>query len=183
MRASKIIRQFECSKNQVPNPLFRVQYSGNQSLKARCKATFKTTSDFKAAVELHLQWCSCKPTPFVSMFADREHATTWAQRLLEHGYTDVFLLEIDSSKLGSLFDVRELVIHQEIKTSVPEYLYEDEFLVLYEIPKTSIIRKTSVNRSETSDTYESSDSSEEEIETELSRYLKALDVEYDKRFR
>ncbi|KAL3662193.1 hypothetical protein V7S43_012992 [Phytophthora oleae] len=181
MRPSKIVAQFECSKNQVPSPLFRVRYSGNQSLKARSKPTFKSASDFKTAVELHLQWCSCEPTPFVSVFADKEHATKWAQRLLEHGYHDVVLLELDSSKLGALFNVRELVVRQEIETSLAEYLYEDEFLVLREIPKASIISTLPVNCCQTGVDYESSDSSEEEIDTRLSRYLKALDLEYERR--
>ncbi|KAE9348134.1 hypothetical protein PF008_g7497 [Phytophthora fragariae] len=125
---SKIMAQYECGEGQVPARLFRVRYSGNQSLKARAKPSFKSPSDFKVMVESHLKWCSCEPTPFVSLFASKDHAITWARQLLGHGYRDVVLLEIDAGRLSPLFCVRDLVQHRGVRTTLAGYLYEDEYL-------------------------------------------------------
>ncbi|OWY96585.1 hypothetical protein PHMEG_00033118 [Phytophthora megakarya] len=139
---AKIVAQYEC--DQIPSKLYRVRYSGNQSLKSRCRPAFTVSNDFKTAVEQHLTWCSCEPTPFVSLFGDQNHAMNWAHHLLEHGYHDVVLLEIDSSRLGPLFRVRDLVTNHKVQTTLPEYMYQDEYLVLRKIPRRSIINKISV---------------------------------------
>ncbi|KAG6615370.1 elongator complex protein 6 [Phytophthora cinnamomi] len=143
---SKIVAQYECREDQIPARLYRVRYSGNPSLKARAKPSFKSPNDFKATVEAHLTWCSCEPTPFVSLFASKDHAMTWAQHLLEHGYRDVILLDVDSGRLGPLFRVRDLVENREIRTTLPEHLYEDEYLVLRKIPKRSVVSGAGVLR-------------------------------------
>ncbi|GMF43715.1 unnamed protein product [Phytophthora fragariaefolia] len=142
------------------------RYSGNQSLKARAKPSFKSPSDFKTAVEYHLKWCSCEPTPFVSLFASKDHAETWARQLLDHGYRDVVVLEIDSGRLGPLFRVRELVELRGVHTTLPEHLYEDEFLVLRKISKRSVVGGAGVLQANVNGkydpAYESSDTDGEE---------------------
>jgi hypothetical protein len=161
--ASKIAAQFACSAEKLPDKLYRVRYSGNQSLKARTRPAFKSTRAFKQIVELHLKWCSCEPTPFVSLFATESHAASWAQHLLEHGYRDVVILEIDPSRLSALFRVWELVDRKDVSTTLPQYMYDDEFLVLRKIPRRSIVNKTAVARDdavelEDESDYDSSDS-------------------------
>ncbi|KAE8893186.1 hypothetical protein PF005_g7946 [Phytophthora fragariae] len=163
---SKIMAQYECGEGQVPARLFRVRYSGNQSLKARAKPSFKSPSDFKVMVESHLKWCSCEPTPFVSLFASKDHAITWARQLLGHGYRDVVLLEIDAGRLSPLFCVRDLVQHRGVRTTLPGYLYEDEYLVLRKIPKKSVVGGAGVLQVDTIEQgepdYESSENSDGE---------------------
>ncbi|KAG7379132.1 hypothetical protein PHYPSEUDO_008940 [Phytophthora pseudosyringae] len=185
---SKIVAQYECSEDHVPTRLYRIRYSGNQSLNSRARPSFKSSDEFKTAVELHLTWCSCEPTPFVSLFADQDHAEQWAQHLLGHGYRDVVLLEIDSSKLGPLFRVLELVDDQEVRTTLPEQMYEDEYLVLRRVPRGSVVNRIAVARDDAVEAegndYESSgsDSSEEdEPDSRLREYLEGLDVDYNDR--
>ncbi|KAL4102444.1 hypothetical protein PRIC1_006189 [Phytophthora ramorum] len=179
---SNLVAQFECTEDQVPERLYRVRYSGNQSLKARVKPAFKSEGDFKQAVEQHLTWYSCERTPFVSLFANKDHAGTWAQRLLEHGYHDVVLLEVDASRLGSLFCVRDLVNRQGVHTTLSERMYEDEFLVLRKIPRRSVLDKTvvsldSVTEEETASYHSSDSEATRDGDTELSRSFCALHVD------
>ncbi|KAG2813598.1 hypothetical protein JG687_00012196 [Phytophthora cactorum] len=134
MATSKIVAQYECRRDQEPVSLYRACYSGSESLKARSRPSFKSTSELKTTVELHLKWCNCEPIPFVSLLANEDHAMSWSQCLLEHGYHDVFVVEINSSRLLSLFWVQELVNHQGVATNLPPYMYADEILVLRKIP-------------------------------------------------
>ncbi|KAF1795856.1 Protein kinase-like domain [Phytophthora cactorum] len=115
----KIAARYECDGKEVPRVLWRVRYTG-QSLKARAKPAFKTKKQFKRAVELHLNWSNRIPTPFVALFGTREHAVNWAKSHFELGYDDVFLLKIDASKLGPIFQVRYLVQDSDIHTLLPE---------------------------------------------------------------
>ncbi|KAG6950757.1 hypothetical protein JG688_00014016 [Phytophthora aleatoria] len=112
------------------------------SLKARAKPAFKTKKQFKRAVELHLNWSNRIPTPFVALFGTQEHAVNWAKSHFKLGYDDVFLLKIDASKLGPIFQVRYLVQDSDIHTLLPDSMYNDEFLVLRKITRRSIIRET-----------------------------------------
>ncbi|KAF1795860.1 Protein kinase-like domain [Phytophthora cactorum] len=130
----KIAARYECDGKEVPRVLWRVRYTG-QSLKARAKPAFKTKKQFKRAVELHLNWSNRIPTPFVALFGTREHAVNWAKSHFELGYDDVFLLKIDASKLGPIFQVRYLVQDSDIHTLLPESMYNDEFLVLRKITR------------------------------------------------
>ncbi|KAG7379133.1 hypothetical protein PHYPSEUDO_008941 [Phytophthora pseudosyringae] len=138
---NKIAARYECDGKEVPTVLWRVRYTG-QSLKARAKPSFKTKTQFKRAVELHLNWSNRIPTPFVALFGTREHAVKWARRHFALGYDDAFLLKIDASKLGPVFRVRYLVQDSEIHTLLPESTYSDEFLVLRKVTRRSIIRET-----------------------------------------
>ncbi|KAG3090025.1 hypothetical protein PI124_g17316 [Phytophthora idaei] len=139
--SNKIAARYECDGKEVPRVLWRVRYTG-QSLIARAKPAFKTKKQFKRAVELHLNWSNRIPTPFVALFGTREHAVNWAKSHFELGYDDVFLLKIDASKLGPIFQVRYLVQDSDIHTLLPESMYNDEFLVLRKITRRSIIWET-----------------------------------------
>ncbi|GMF25893.1 unnamed protein product [Phytophthora lilii] len=137
--SSNIVARYACDGKEVPKVLWRVRYTG-QSLKARAKPSFKTKQQFKRAVELHLNWSNRIPTPFICLFGTRAHAENWARRHYELGYDDVFLLKVDTSKLGPVFCVRHLVQDSDIHT--PQGMYNDEFLALRKIPRRSIIRET-----------------------------------------
>ncbi|GMF25894.1 unnamed protein product [Phytophthora lilii] len=137
------------------------------------------------AVEMHLKWCSCEPTPFVSLFGDEAHAINWARKLLENRQQDVFLLELDSSKLGLVFCVRDLVLHHGAHTTLPESMYEDEYLVLRKIVKRNVTAVTVVSqvtaldspRNESdfhSESSDDSDSDEEQSSDELTQNLRSL---------
>ncbi|OWY96584.1 hypothetical protein PHMEG_00033117, partial [Phytophthora megakarya] len=75
----------------------------------------------------------------------REHAVKWARHHFELGYDDVFLLKVDTSKLGAIFRVRYLVQGSDIDTQLSKDTYNDEFLVLRKISRRSIIRETYVS--------------------------------------
>jgi hypothetical protein len=139
--SAKIAARYECAGKEVPKVLWRVRYTG-QSLKARAKPSFKTKQQFKQAVELHLNWSSRTPTPFVSLFGSRANAVQWARRHFQLGYDDVFLLKVDASKVGPVFRVRYLVQDSDIHTLLPQSVFNDEFLVLRKIPRRSLIRET-----------------------------------------
>ncbi|KAG2807787.1 hypothetical protein PC111_g16772 [Phytophthora cactorum] len=121
----KIAARYECDGKEVPRVLWRVRYTG-QSLKARAKPAFKTKKQFKRAVELHLNWSNRIPTPFVALFGTREHAVNWAKSHFELGYDDVFLLKIDASKLGPIFQItRRSIIRETYLSCIDEYSSED----------------------------------------------------------
>ncbi|KAG3090022.1 hypothetical protein PI124_g17318 [Phytophthora idaei] len=142
-----IANRYECRENEIPASLYRVQYDESTSLTARGDPVFNTNAEFKTAVQDHLNWYNRQPTPFVSTFADYQHALNWANRLIGNGRArQVVILELDASKLGWLFSVSKLVKNGHITTHLPENMYQDEYLVLSSISSQSIIRKTVVSR-------------------------------------
>lgn len=155
--SNTIVARYECDGKDVPRVLWRVRYTG-QSLKARAKPAFKTKQQFKRAVEMHLDWSNRIPTPFVTLFGTREHAVKWAKSHFELGYDDVFLLKINASKLGSIFQARYLI-------QDPDF-HNDEFLVLRKIPRRSIIRETYLSCAEGDSSDDSVGRSSEEASEE-----------------
>ncbi|KAG2807790.1 hypothetical protein PC129_g13241 [Phytophthora cactorum] len=101
-------------------------------------------AEFKTAVQDHLDWYNRQPTPFVSTFADYQHALNWANRLIDNGRArQVMILELDAFKRGWLFSVLK---NGHITTHLPENMYQDEYLVLSSISSQSIISKIVVSR-------------------------------------
>ena len=67
--------------------------------------------DLGGAVERHLDWKTCTPSPFISLFKAREHAENWALRWSEnHGDELCHVPEADISMFRGqyVFDVEEL---------------------------------------------------------------------------
>eukprot|EP00644_Phytophthora_capsici_P017060 jgi/Phyca11/130260/e_gw1.92.51.1 len=145
----KIAALYACKDDEVPEVLWRVQY-GDSSLKARAKPSFETELDLKRAVELHLVWANREPTPFVSLFESKRHATNWASyHLGRRRYNDFSLLKIKGSELNSVFRVRDLVQCKLVQTSITEQWYNDEFLALSELPHHSVMRVTDMSETQT----------------------------------
>ncbi|KAF4035390.1 putative tyrosinase Copper binding domain-containing protein [Phytophthora infestans] len=112
-------------------------YDERRSLTARGDPNFFTKTQFKKTVESHLNWYNRKPTPFVSVFEDREHALNWAGLRGDQ----VVMLEVNASQLGCLFSVWSLVMSGLVNTRLSDHVYQDEYLVLRGIPEQSIINR------------------------------------------
>ncbi|POM62011.1 hypothetical protein PHPALM_28881 [Phytophthora palmivora] len=149
----------------MPPRLFRVRYDRSMSLTARTTPDFSTESEFERDVEQHLDWSNPNPTPFVSTFSVRRHAENWAYKRAERGCSDVVILELDPKELGPIFSVQYLVQSQFVHTNLPDDTYEDEYLVLDEICKRSIIDKKIVQVDESN-----SDSDESDFDSDESDF-------------
>ncbi|OWZ06232.1 hypothetical protein PHMEG_00021543 [Phytophthora megakarya] len=131
------------------------------SLRARQNQTdFRYLHEFKRDAEDHLDWTSRHETPFISTFASRQHAVNWALDRRESGCGTAVVLKLDTQRLGPIFCVRHLVKHPRLQlyTELPEHTYRDEYLVLNEIPSTSIlceIDPRDIGRGQVQETYDS----------------------------
>ncbi|OWY97303.1 LOW QUALITY PROTEIN: hypothetical protein PHMEG_00032206 [Phytophthora megakarya] len=128
--AEGIVNQYQCSTNEKPHRLFRVQYDGSMSLQARGNPNFSSDDEFKWAIEAHLNWFNRTPTPFVSTFANRLHAENWARQRSAKRHTVEAVLELDPRQLGPIFSVLGLVQDRclGVYTELPEHMYRDEYL-------------------------------------------------------
>ncbi|KAG7377206.1 hypothetical protein PHYPSEUDO_012023 [Phytophthora pseudosyringae] len=145
--AANIVRRYECCEGEIHVlvTLYRVRYDESNLLTARATPAFGTREEFKSAVEMHLIWINRVPTPFVSLFASLQHAVNWANRRKEnHPGEEVAILYLDVEQLGPIFSVRHLVEERNVYTHLPESMYRDEYLVLGEIPRTSVTEETVV---------------------------------------
>lgn len=141
-QAIAIAGRYAC---EPPERLWRVQYEGN-NLQSRGKAEFTSGKTFRRAVESHLEWRNPAPSPFISTFDNQRHAVNWASKLMDNrNYDSVLLHEIDTTKLGPVFCVENLVSRLRVQTKLEPSVYEDEYLVLGRIPKQSICSTRSYN--------------------------------------
>jgi hypothetical protein len=159
---SRVVARYEC--HDVPDVLYRVQYDDATSLRARAKPVFQTPRAFKTAVERHINWASRERTPFVSTFADREHAINWARHCVNGGRSyEAVVISLDVYRLGHIFRVRDLVHTRVVTTNLRESLFRDEYLVLGEIRRRSVFDETLISKDsseeESSDYYPLSDDS------------------------
>ncbi|OWZ06233.1 hypothetical protein PHMEG_00021544 [Phytophthora megakarya] len=140
--AEGIVNQYQCSTNEKPHRLCRVQYDGSMSLQARGNQNFSSEDEFKWAIEAHLNWFNHTPTPFVSTFSNRQQAKNWAHRCSGNGHKVEAILELNPLRFGPIFSVLRLVQdrHLGVNTNLSESTYVNEYLVLDEIPRNSIIQ-------------------------------------------
>ncbi|KAI1131603.1 hypothetical protein F5Y10DRAFT_261984 [Nemania abortiva] len=134
---------YQCT--YLPNPLWRVTHSQSQSkqdpvtgdlVASDSDRKISDKSSLKQAVEEHFNWGSRRPSCFLSVFKNKEHARRWAKRR-ERTIGVVYIHEIDTNRLplGTyIFDAASLVTSLGI---VHPYS-DDELIFLHRIPSESL---------------------------------------------
>ncbi|KAF2269353.1 hypothetical protein CC78DRAFT_277823 [Lojkania enalia] len=95
-------------------------------------------------LELHLDWANRRPTPFISCYADYNTALCEAERRINKGKRDVWLLRIDLKACWGEVEFRE-VRRLAGKTGIwiEEYAWhnsESEYIFLHGIPYYAVRR-------------------------------------------
>ncbi|KAF7198654.1 hypothetical protein HII31_00393 [Pseudocercospora fuligena] len=84
-------------------------------------------------------------SPFISIFTDEQHAEQWALNWSERNGGEICnFITLDVSKITRLFSVKELVALLGLKTDIQASesdSWEDEYLVVHQIPSEAIIKK------------------------------------------
>jgi len=146
-----------CSKLDLPNELYRVDYPGSRTTFSSLDGftatdTTRTFGDnelneFKCAIEKQFTWSCREPLPFISLFSDREHAENWGLKEPWRGIKgpngNWSLHVIDTTKIIStihFFKLSDLV--EELDLDIPKDAGQHirgAFLCLHRIPTTAIL--------------------------------------------
>jgi hypothetical protein len=129
----------------VPKTVYRVDYSGSQTtfsptagFLARNQSTIiNTPQQIQRFAIPHLLWQSNISSPFISVFADKEHAERWARDLAERNNSNslYYVVAIDTEKLarGPIFRAADILAGR-VLSEMEEGLHFSEYLVLHRIP-------------------------------------------------
>lgn len=102
--------------------------------------------EFRRIVENHLTSDPECSSPFISVFRREKDATDlaigWSER---HVGQPATLLTIEVASLKRLYNLKELVERLEINTSGPSAQYEEEYLVLHQIPAAGIVQSRTIS--------------------------------------
>ena len=151
------MESYRCS--DVPPKLYRVNYPGSRTTWTsqegfRATDTSRTFGgkdllDFKRSIEKSFTWSCRDPSPFISLFSDREHAENWGctepwlgNRRSEGGWT---LCVIDTTELRTttlFFKLSSLV--KGLSLDIPERAQqhvEGAYLCLHCITPTAVVEE------------------------------------------
>jgi len=149
MAANRRNTEFPLRPQEIPPRLYRVHYFSSMTTLdtsgLRTQDGSTNMADHSSIVK-HLDWSSPEPSPWVSLLDNEEHALNWAQNqrrarremgLWEERY---YVLEIDGTKLGTVFSVARFLNRGWVERGSM-----DEFLVWKSIPYFAISREIFVN--------------------------------------
>ena len=103
-------------------------------------STGPSNDDFREAVTDHLNWYADVPSPFISVFLEKRHAENWARKWSERRVGQTCrIATIRLNQVQVLYSVTTLVNELSIPTRLLPNQYEDELLVLSEIPATAVL--------------------------------------------
>lgn len=84
-------------------------------------------------------------SPFISIFTDEQRAEEWALNWSERNEGEICnFLALDVSKITRLFSVKELIALLGVKSDLPADSWDDEYLVVHQIPSEAIIKKRKI---------------------------------------
>jgi hypothetical protein len=146
--ASHVLRILPGFLHLIPEPpekAYRIKFSDSQTIyshetgfKAQLQwEAWPSDADFIPAVENHIYWRR-EPTPFISVFLEERHARNWA-RSMANG-REYEIMEIALRKTGVKYQVKDLLEKLWIVPREVEPHFEDEVLVVNEIPASAIRR-------------------------------------------
>jgi hypothetical protein len=140
----------------IPRELYRVQYPTSSTLwtanglQARSWWPFSSYSDpqFLRAMKNHLWWYST-PSPFISLFSDRQRAENWAVKRARSSGEECHVIKINTALIGTqpfhvptfCSNLPDRIRAQMMKN--PSF-HTHEYLCLYQIPSMAVteIRST-----------------------------------------
>jgi hypothetical protein len=141
---------FRVRSGSIPQRLYRIDYDASLTTydsKTGFQAGDTTTflSDFQTelfltSVETHRDWHSRTRSPYISMFADKENAETWARRWEFYNGRPCDIVEIDSTMLADsrVYYIQDL--QNRLSLGGPR---NSEYLCLHHIPKKAIVSRRS----------------------------------------
>ena len=152
---------YVCSKNDIPDDLYRVNYPDSRTAFSTTKGfsasdttkVYDTSelAEFKQAIVNQFTWSCRASSPFVSLFSDRAHAESWGRKEPWHrhkGLSDDWSLHvIDTTKLkdtNRFFKLSDL--WEELDLDLPVGAGQHirgAFLCLHRIPIDAIVEKRS----------------------------------------
>jgi hypothetical protein len=100
---------------------------------------FHDEDELKEAVQHHINWWSSRPSRFLSVFSDENHAVNWAAQR-EKRDPPAHIYEIDTTCLlgARILDMELLMTNLDIENPFSAH----ELLFLHCIPARCIVRKT-----------------------------------------
>ncbi|KAK6341683.1 hypothetical protein TWF696_008751 [Orbilia brochopaga] len=153
------IGDLKMDPQDYPNTLYRVHLEGRSAtlwdpnIGFRCRArgyiNICNYYQLSTALEDHLDWYSEEPSHLISTFSSRRRALYWAgKQIRRHPDANAYLMKIDPQKIlnvaGEPIPILQVShIIREYPEMLPDGIQEDwvndEFLVLYKIPRGAIV--------------------------------------------
>lgn len=150
---------YVCSKFDIPNELYRVDYPGSQTTFSGTNGFSasntskvygnKALAEFKQAVVNQFTWGCRDSLPFISLFSDRDHAENWGRkepwRKHKGPNGDWSLHVIDTTKLKDahqLFKLSDLL--DKLNLNIPDFASQHirgAFLCLHRVPIQAIVER------------------------------------------
>lgn len=151
------MESYRCS--DVPPKLYRIDYPGSRTTWTSQEG-FKATDtsrtfggkdllDSKRSIEKSFTWSCRDPSPFISLFSDREHAENWGCRepwlgnhRTEGGWTLYVIDTTESRRTTLFFNFSSLV--RGLSLDIPERAQqhvEGAYLSLHRIPPAAVIEE------------------------------------------
>ncbi|KAF2200522.1 hypothetical protein GQ43DRAFT_70119 [Delitschia confertaspora ATCC 74209] len=144
----------EPTPTAVPRTVYRVDYMSSQTtfnktdgFRARNQTTIiNTPSTLQKYAMPHLAWQTNFSSPFISVFADKQHAERWARTFAEKNGDKCYVVSVDTTKLarGPIFRAADLLADVELSPA-EESMHFSEYLVLHRIPGMALIEEIIVS--------------------------------------
>ncbi|OCK83215.1 hypothetical protein K432DRAFT_402201 [Lepidopterella palustris CBS 459.81] len=133
----------------LPSIVYRVDYEGSQTsfspTKGFCasntRAVIATTPQLHFFASAHFNWASNISSPFISVFADNNHAERWARGFSErNGGKKCYVVRIDTAALGRgpIFRAADLLT-AGVESPMHLSQHFSEYLIMYRIPITALV--------------------------------------------
>jgi len=162
LQLTLMMDKFRVANEHLPSRLYRIKYPGsrtaysdNEGFAAADETKIYKTGEedeFKQDVEKQFTWGCRDPSPFISLFSDREHAENWGQKepwrgkLPSAGSDQWSLCIIDTKVLGDAYFFRLSEVVEGLNLEIPKKAAQHisgAYLCLHKVPAIAIIDKIS----------------------------------------
>jgi hypothetical protein len=144
----------QVGRESLPLTVYRVDYPGAQTtysqqwgFLAAGNFTPHHVTGLRRSVEYHLNWQCRTPSPYISVFSNRQHALNWARVWSEnngYGTCDIVEIRIKREHGVMVFCVADLVTRFRVPTTLMPAQYHSEYLCFRCIPSEAIVRRDPV---------------------------------------
>lgn len=147
------MNSYRVRRRNFPLTVYRIDYPGAQTTYSQ-QWGFQSAGNFtpyhvnglRNAVTYHLDWQCRTPSPFISVFGNRQHAENWAQLWNDRnsGTCYIVTITIQAEDDVIVFRVANLINRLGVTTSLHPSQYHSEYFCFRRIPAEAIVRREPV---------------------------------------